>query len=140
MKSTGEIRKLESLNRVVLPVKMRELRELNPRDLAEVYVKDNGDIVIEKFHGDTKKSKNKPTGLVRRLDALGRIVIPKPTVKTQDLKEGDLMEFVSGEKGEIILRKYYQKCVFCGNDKDTISFEEKLICKKCLDKIVKLVK
>ena len=34
MKSTGEIRKLESLNRVVLPVKMRELRELNPLDLA----------------------------------------------------------------------------------------------------------
>ena len=113
-KVVGEIRKLESLNRIVLPSEVRKVKGLKPLEYAEIYIKENKDIVIEKY--DAKKSKS--AGLVRRLDALGRIVIPKPTVRELGLNEGDFIQFISGKNGEIILRKYYQTCVFCGGDKE----------------------
>ena len=134
-KPVGEIRKLESLNRIVLPSEVRNIKNLKPLEYAEIYVKENKDIVIEKYNPEKSKS----AGLVRRLDALGRIVIPKPTVKELDLKEGDLIQFVSGEKGEIILRKYYQTCVFCGGKKELYKFSDKLICEDCLRELMELV-
>lgn len=48
----------------------------------------------------------KATGIVRRLDDLGRIVIPKKIRRTCNLREGDPMEIYLGEDGEIILKKY----------------------------------
>lgn len=48
----------------------------------------------------------KATGIVRRIDELGRIVIPKEIRRTLRLREGDPVEIYTGEKGEIILRKY----------------------------------
>ena len=133
-KVVGEIRKLESLNRIVLPSEVRKVKDLKPLEYAEIYIKENKDIVIEKY--DAKKSKS--AGLVRRLDALGRIVIPKPTVRELGLKEGDQMTFISGENGEIILKKYYKTCVFCGGDKNLYDFSDKLICEDCLRKIAKM--
>lgn len=48
----------------------------------------------------------KTTGIVRRIDDLGRIVIPKEIRRTCNLREGDPMEFYLGENGKIILNKY----------------------------------
>lgn len=48
----------------------------------------------------------KATGIVRRLDDLGRIVIPKEIRRTCNLREGDPMELYLGENGKIILNKY----------------------------------
>lgn len=48
----------------------------------------------------------KATGIVRRIDELGRIVIPKEIRRTCHLQEGDPMEIYLGEDGEIVLRKY----------------------------------
>lgn len=48
----------------------------------------------------------KPTGIVRRIDDLGRIVIPKEIRRTYNLREGDPMEFYLGEDSQIVLRKY----------------------------------
>lgn len=48
----------------------------------------------------------KPTGIVRRIDDLGRIVIPKEIRRTCNLREGDPMGIYLGEDGEIILTKY----------------------------------
>lgn len=48
----------------------------------------------------------KATGIVRRIDELGRIVIPKEIRRTLRLREGDPVEIYTGENGEIILRKY----------------------------------
>lgn len=93
-KIVGEIRKLESLNRIVLPSEVRRVKDLKPLDYAEIYIKENKDIVIEKYNPEKRKS----AGLVRRLDALGRIVIPKPTVRELGLKEGDMMQFISRTK------------------------------------------
>ena len=48
----------------------------------------------------------KPTGIVRRIDDLGRIVIPKEIRRTCHMREGDPMEIYLGEDGAIILQKY----------------------------------
>lgn len=78
----------------------------------------------------------KSTGIVRPVDALGRIVIPKELRRTMGINEKDDLEiFVEGD--QIILKKYEQACVFCGTGKDTASFKGKNICYACLSEITK---
>ncbi len=76
----------------------------------------------------------KSIGIVRKLDQLGRIVIPKELRTTFDLNEDDPIEiFVEGR--DIILRKYQPACIFCSEATDVIQFEGKNVCRKCLAKI-----
>ena len=76
----------------------------------------------------------KATGIVRRLDQLGRIVIPKELRITFDLKENDPVEiFVEGS--DIVLRKYQPSCIFCNDASDIIQYNGKNICRKCLASI-----
>ena len=79
----------------------------------------------------------KATGIVRKLDVLGRIVIPKELRTTLDLNETDPIEiFVEGN--DIILRKYQPACIFCNDATDIIQFGGKNICKNCLAKMKNL--
>lgn len=76
----------------------------------------------------------KSTGIVRKVDELGRIVIPMELRKTMGIQEGTPLEiFVDGE--DIILKKYSPACVFCGEAKDVVKWKGKNICKKCLSEI-----
>ena len=76
----------------------------------------------------------KSTGVVRRLDELGRIVIPIELRRTLDLAERDCLEiFTEGE--QIILKKYQPACIFCGEAKDIINYKGKNVCKCCLEDI-----
>lgn len=73
----------------------------------------------------------KSTGVVRRVDNLGRIVFPIELRRALDIKERDAMEiYTEGE--QIILKKYEPACVFCGEAKDVTNFKGKNICKSCL--------
>jgi transcriptional pleiotropic regulator of transition state genes len=74
----------------------------------------------------------KVTGIVRRVDELGRIVLPKELRKTYDIKEKDPIEiFVDEDK--IILKKYEPACIFCDNASDVSVYKGKNICKECMD-------
>lgn len=76
----------------------------------------------------------KSTGVVRRVDELGRIVLPIELRRTLDIAEKDALEiYVEGE--QIILKKYEPSCVFCGETKDTFNYKGKQICKNCLNEI-----
>ncbi len=76
----------------------------------------------------------KSTGVVRRVDQLGRIVLPKELRDTFGIAEKTpLAIFVDGD--DIILRKYGNSCVFCGEEAEGFSFFNKLLCKKCAHKI-----
>ena len=76
----------------------------------------------------------KSTGIVRNLDELGRIVIPKELRKKLGLEQKDSLEiFIDGNS--IMLRKYEKGCIFCNNSKDLQVYKDKLICKKCLNSI-----
>ena len=74
----------------------------------------------------------KSTGIVRKVDELGRVVIPIELRRTLDIAERDPLEiYVDSDK--IILRKYEPACIFCGSAKNVTVFHNKNICKKCLD-------
>lgn len=75
----------------------------------------------------------KATGIVRRIDDLGRIVVSKEIRGALGIKEGDSFEFfIDGD--QIIIKKYLETCVFCGC-KTEIILLDKGVCKKCQDKI-----
>lgn len=76
----------------------------------------------------------KSTGIVRKIDDLGRMVIPIELRKTMNIRPKDPMEiFVEDEK--IILRKYQPACIFCGSADDTLEYEGQMVCRECIDKI-----
>lgn len=76
----------------------------------------------------------KSTGIVRKVDELGRIVIPKELRNTFDISEKDALEiYVDGE--HIILKKYAPACIFCGQAKDVKVYKGKNICPDCLDEL-----
>ncbi len=76
----------------------------------------------------------KSTGIVRKVDELGRIVLPIEMRRTLDIAEKDALEiYVEGDS--IILRKYQPACIFCDNMKNVISFQGKNICPDCLEKL-----
>lgn len=76
----------------------------------------------------------KSTGIVRRVDELGRIVIPIELRNKLKIAEKDPIEiYVDGSS--IILKKYEETCVFCGSTKNVVEYKGKLICSKCTHNI-----
>lgn len=74
----------------------------------------------------------KSMGIVRRIDALGRIVIPKEMRKALYLEEGDPVD-ISSENDAIVVRKSGTVCVFCGkNGGDLFQFRGRSVCASCL--------
>ncbi len=71
------------------------------------------------------------TGIVRKVDELGRIVVPIETRRGLGVAEKDSLEiFVDGNS--IILKKYQPACIFCEDAKDIINYKGKNICRNCL--------
>ncbi|MDD6919901.1 MAG: AbrB/MazE/SpoVT family DNA-binding domain-containing protein [Eubacteriales bacterium] len=76
----------------------------------------------------------KDTGIIRKVDELGRVVLPMELRKKLNINIKDPLEiFVDGET--ILLKKYEPTCVFCGNDKDVVNVNEKNICKNCIEEL-----
>ena len=73
----------------------------------------------------------KSTGVVRKVDELGRIVLPIELRRTLDISERDALE-IYVEGSAIILKKYRPTCIFCDSAKDVSVFKGKNICPKCL--------
>ena len=79
----------------------------------------------------------KSTGIVRKVDELGRVVIPIELRRTLNIAEKDALEiYVDGES--IILKKYEPACIFCGNAKDIQHFSGKNICPDCVAKLAEM--
>jgi len=76
----------------------------------------------------------KATGITRKVDELGRIVLPIELRRTMDIAVRDPLEiYVDGPK--VILKKYNPACIFCGNADDVTYYKDKLICRDCIKKI-----
>ena len=73
----------------------------------------------------------KRTGIIRKVDELGRIVIPIEMRRTLGVDNRDPIELFI-EAGAIILRKYAPGCVFCGNPKGIIEYAGKRVCRDCI--------
>lgn len=79
----------------------------------------------------------KSTGIVRKIDALGRIVLPIELRKHMDIATGDDIEiFVEGNT--IVLEKYSPTCIFCGNKEALADYEGKCVCKNCREKLANM--
>ena len=80
----------------------------------------------------------KSTGIVRKVDELGRIVLPIEMRRTLDIGEKDALE-IYVEGSSVILKKYKPSCVFCDATKDITVFKGKDICPKCLKELKELL-
>lgn len=78
----------------------------------------------------------KSTGIVRKVDELGRIVIPIELRRTLDIAIKDSLE-IYVEDDKIILKKYLPACIFCNNASDISVFKGKNICAECLAEMPK---
>ena len=76
----------------------------------------------------------KSTGVVRKIDELGRIVLPIEIRKVLDIKQKDAVEiFVDGD--QIVLQKYQPSCIFCNNSENVVYFNGKRVCADCVEKL-----
>lgn len=79
----------------------------------------------------------KSTGIVRKMDDLGRVVIPIELRRTLEIAEKDPLEiYVDGNM--IILKKYEPACIFCGDAKDVVTYKGRNICANCLKEMQSL--
>ena len=94
--------------------------------------------ILEEFRppkdGEDRRKTMKSTGIVRNIDELGRLVVPKEMRKNLDINCNDPVEFFA-EGDKIIIKKYSPNCIFCGGHSDLTVFKEKKICAKCLHEI-----
>lgn len=76
----------------------------------------------------------KSTGIVRKVDELGRIVLPIELRRTLDIDIKDSIE-IYVENNSIVLKKYEPTCIFCGNNNDLKTFNDKNVCHDCAKKL-----
>ena len=79
----------------------------------------------------------KATGIIRKVDELGRVVIPVEIRNLFNISEKDPID-ISVDDDRIILRKYEDSCIFCGKTENLVKYEGKLVCKNCSTKIMNL--
>ena len=76
----------------------------------------------------------KSTGMLRKVDELGRIVLPAEIRQSLDIQTRDALEIFTDED-KIILKKYTPGCTFCNGMDNVVYFADKRICADCLEKI-----
>lgn len=78
----------------------------------------------------------KSTGIIRRVDELGRVVLPIELRRMLDIAERDELE-IYVENDLIILHKYEPACIFCGSSRSLISYRGKNVCQECAHTMAK---
>lgn len=76
----------------------------------------------------------KPAGFIKKIDEMGRIVIPKDIRKTINVSIGDSLQFfIDGDS--IVMKRFPAACVFCGSEDNLTELSEKYICDTCISKL-----
>ena len=78
----------------------------------------------------------KSSGIVRKIDELGRIVLPIETRRMLDIEPRDGVEIFL-DKDMVILKKYQPSCIFCGDADNITYYRDKRICRNCLEDLKK---
>lgn len=81
----------------------------------------------------------KSTGIVRKVDELGRIVLPIELRRTLDIGERDSLE-IYVDNDAVILKKYERSCIFCSSREKVYLFSGKYVCGECIDKLAGSIK
>ena len=80
----------------------------------------------------------KSTGIVRKVDDLGRVVIPIELRRTLNIETKDPLEIYVDEE-QIILKKYQPSCIFCGDAENIRTFKGKKVCPDCLKEMAESI-
>ena len=130
MKSTGVVRQIDDLGRVVLPIELRRTLGISPKEPLEIFV-ENEAIIMQKYQEGVS------SGMIRQVDDLGRIVLPIELRRTSDLSPRDSLEiFIDDFK--IVFKKYAPFCVFCNSMDQLLVFKTRNVCRFCIDELNKL--
>ena len=76
----------------------------------------------------------KSTGIIRKVDELGRIVLPVELRRNLKIAERDELE-IFVENGRIVLSKHEEACIFCGSSRGLASYLGKSVCQECIRKM-----
>ena len=74
----------------------------------------------------------KATGIVRKIDDLGRIVLPIELRRTLGISDRDSLE-IYVDDNNIVLKKYAPACIFCGSSEGIVSYKDKTVCAACVE-------
>ena len=96
-----------------------------------IYYKISKDCKIITFKEDLFM---KSTGIIRRMDELGRVVIPIEIRNQFNIVEKDPIEIYVNDSS-IILKKYEPNCIFCGTTEDLVEYKDKLFFKNCYNEL-----
>ncbi|MDR3345276.1 MAG: AbrB/MazE/SpoVT family DNA-binding domain-containing protein [Oscillospiraceae bacterium] len=77
----------------------------------------------------------KSLGIVRKLDEVGRIVLPKELRRLFQIESSEDAVEIFTEEDRIVLRKYQPSCVFCRSEDDLFVFAGQKVCRECAKKI-----
>lgn len=73
-------------------------------------------------------------GMIRKVDSLGRVVIPQTLRGHMGIQSGDLLEmFLEGDR--LVMQKFACSCIFCGSNQHLIVFMDKPVCRECISKL-----
>jgi len=81
-----------------------------------------------------RRTKLQPTGMARKVDQLGRVVLPAEMRRTFGINEGDLVD-IAVDGTRIVLTKVEERCVFCATVTDLREFSGKLVCSPCVSRL-----
>lgn len=76
----------------------------------------------------------KKSGIVRKLDELGRVVIPVEMRRQLNISEKDALE-ISLEDEAIVIRRHHLECIFCGSVRDVKQFKGRNVCAMCIESL-----
>ena len=74
----------------------------------------------------------KSTGIVRKVDELGSIVLPIELRRTLDIAERDELEIYLDDD-KVVLKKYEPSCIFCGSSCGLVSYHGRNVCVECIE-------
>ncbi|MDO5517959.1 MAG: AbrB/MazE/SpoVT family DNA-binding domain-containing protein [Clostridium sp.] len=69
-------------------------------------------------------------GIIRNLDSLGRVVIPKEMRKLLNVRDGDAVRIIKQDNG-IVIRRAERTCMLCGSEKDIVDYRDNYVCRRC---------
>jgi len=139
MKSTGIVRQVDNLDRVVIPKELCRSLEIEPKTPIEIFIEESK-IVLKKHEIAEGTGKCKGNlGIIRRVDGLDRIVIPKEICKILGIEPKNTLEIFVDEN-RLILGKYESGCIFCREVENLTIYCKKPVCKECIKKLNDMIK
>ena len=80
----------------------------------------------------------KSTGMIRQVDKMGRVVIPKEIRAQLNIRNNVDSFEISIQGDKVILQRYHPTCIFCDSLTDTVEFGDYIVCKNCIEKLNEL--